>query len=709
MASLPELEDALKNADAAGDANAARMLADEIVKLRGKASDPAFSSTIPGKKGLSTQGEMWAANHPYAAAATNFLQGVPFVGEYFDEAIGKVAPYIGPNSPEMATQVIREGGEAFAQQNPKTALGLKIGGGITGSATALAALPAGLTSYAPATLGGKILYGTVLGGLLGGAEGTVSGYGSGIVPESRMANAKSRGLLSAGLGATIGGLMPFAQEGIKKGANWALDQWNIAKQAKQAGLSKPSYDILTRAMHADESIYGQGAQRLQASGPDAMLADAGPSARSLLDTTIQKSGPAGQMASREVEKRANAARQVVNDALDNVLGPPRGITSTETAIRQGSAAARRSTYDAAYDAAIDYSMPEAAQLQDLLKRVPGEVVSQANKLMKLGGDESKQIMAKIGKDGSVVYSVLPDVRQLDYIKRALDLAAESGDGAGALGGQTAMGRAYQNLAKGIRDNVKTLVPEYGVALDTAAEPIAARNALQFGTKMFSPSMTRDDVQIGLKGMSNAELSNVAAGVRSSIDEKLAQVTRAVSDGNMEAREASAAIRALSSRANREKITELVGRQSADSMFKAIDSAAMALDLRAGVTQNSKTFARMEMDRTIKAQSESGAWNALKRGQPKNWAQGIIQNLSGATPQARQVAEDKVYQEITRALTGPRGPQAVGLLNTLQQIGRASPANAAKARAIGGLLGSPVVPYQILTQSLRAQGINQGQR
>ena len=35
MASLDELQNALRNADAAGDANAARMLAAEIVKMRG--------------------------------------------------------------------------------------------------------------------------------------------------------------------------------------------------------------------------------------------------------------------------------------------------------------------------------------------------------------------------------------------------------------------------------------------------------------------------------------------------------------------------------------------------------------------------------------------------------------------------------------------------------------------------------------------------
>jgi hypothetical protein len=172
-----------------------------------------FSSTIPGKKGLSTNGEMWAANHPYAAGAMNFLQGVPFVGEYMDEGLGKLAPMVGPNSAEVATDALRGGSEAFAQRNPKTALGLKIGGGITGSAVGIAALPAAITGYAPATMAGRVGYGAVVGGGLGGAEGTVSGYGSGTDDESRLENAKSRGLIGAGLGATVGGAMPFCPRG----------------------------------------------------------------------------------------------------------------------------------------------------------------------------------------------------------------------------------------------------------------------------------------------------------------------------------------------------------------------------------------------------------------------------------------------------------------------------------------------------------------
>mgnify|MGYP001587784974 CR=1 FL=1 len=640
-------------------------------------------------------------------AAATFLQGIPFVGEYADEALAKAAPYVGPNSEEIALQSIRAGQEGFAASNPKTSLGLKIGGGLAGSAATLAALP---SMIIPATLGGRALAGAGVGGALGGAEGFTSGYGAGTDADSRWHQAKRRGAGGLAVGTILGAGLPFVQEGLSRGGRWLLDQMTIAKNAKQQGLSKPSYELLTRAMENDQSLTGTGAQRLTNAGPDAMLADAGPSARSLLDTTIQKSGPAGSIASQAVERRAEAANRVVTDALDNTFGVPKGLLSTEAGIRQGTAGARSAAYDAAYSSPINYAAPEAMDLQQLLTRVPSEALASANKLMKMEGVKSPQIMATISPNGAVKYSRLPDVRQIDYITRGLNQAAETGEGAGALGGQTAMGRAYQNLSRDIRSTLKGLVPEYGKALNTAAEPIAARNALRFGESIFSSGTTRDEVARELQGMSGAERLSAMTGARAFIDEKIANVTRAVTDGNMEAREAAAAIKSLSSRANHEKISSLVGQAGADRLFQAIDRAAMSLDLRAGVAQNSKTFARLAMDKTVQDYTNSGVWNAVKSGEPVNAGKHIIQNILGGTPQAKQAAEDKIYQEVTTALTGPRGPDAQRMLQLLQTIGVKNPQNAEIARKLANLLsgfGIGIPAYQAGTRGLPQAQQNRG--
>lgn len=640
-------------------------------------------------------------------AAATFLQGVPFAGEYADEALGAIAPLVGPNSAEQATQAIRGGQQQFAQDNPKTALGLKVGGGIAGSLPMLGMAP----WLAPASMGGKIALGTVIGGAGGGVEGLVSGYGEGTDPQSRIDAAKSRGIIGALLGAGIGGAAPLVASGAKSALNWGLDQLNVARNARKAGLSKPSYEILTRTMGADGALSGRGAQRIAAAGPDAMLADAGPSARTVLDAAVQKSGPAAGAARQAIEQRASNANRNIAGALDATLGRPQGIKSMETAIRKGASPITKAAYDAAYAVPINYASQEGKSLQAMLRRVPQSAISQANLLMKLEGLQSKQILATVAPNGKVTYKRLPDVQQWDYITRALNQAAEAGDGAGALGGTTTLGRAYQNLSRDARSTLKTLVPEYAKALDTAAEPIAARQALLFGEKLLGRGTTRDEVATTLAGMSQAERTQAKAGVRSFIDEKLANVTRAITDGNMDAREAVAAVRDLTSRANREKVTALLGQQEADRLYKEVTRATMALELRAGVADNSRTFARTEMSRTIKDYQDTGVAAAIQNFDMTSPQKGLAKALLGGTAQAKQEAEDKIYSEIVKALTEHRGADAQRMLSTLQGIAVQNPKNKAIADLLAKslTLSSAVPAYQTGSQYLRAQGAGQGPR
>lgn len=628
-------------------------------------------------------------------AASTFLQGVPFAGEYMDEGLGWLAGKMGLQDAQTATDAIRAGQADMDQSNPKTALGLRVGGGVTGAITGAGALP----WYAPQTLGMGALYGGTVGGVGGAVEGAVSGYGSGTDEASRMDNAGERAIIGGGLGTLLGTAAPFVASGLGRGLRWGLDQLNVAREARQAGLSRPSYEILTRAMEADGSLTGQGAQRIAAAGPEGMLADAGPNAQTLLDVVTQRSGPAANLARNAVEGRATRAGPQVNDALDNALGVPRGMDTMETGIRQGSAPARQAAYDAAYAAPINYADPAGRALENLIRRVPGDIIGRANRLMQIEGQQSNQILARIAPDGTVTYTRLPDVRQLDYITRAINLAAESGEGAGALGGQTALGRAYQGLSREIRQAVRGLVPEYGVALDTAAEPIAARQALQFGERMLSPGTTRDEVATMFAGMSQAERRQAAAGVRSYIDEKLANVTRALTDNNMDAREAIKAVKDLSSRANREKVTALIGQREADNLFQQIDQAAQSLELRANVATNSKTFVRQDTDRTIKEATTGGLLGAVRAGEPVTTTKQVIRGLLGGTEADNLARQDEVYSELARALTG-NNPQQV--LRNLQRIATANPRNAAIARTIGSLLGYPVMApaaYQAGTQAL----------
>jgi len=732
MATLDQLKSALVNAHNAGDTNAAKILAGEILKMQA-AGDPAEFPTRAASMNHDQMVEAYRATKPgdpwgdYLAqrlqqpmqgetkeqanvrasgkgstdrvdmsttgkAASTFLQGVPFAGEYMDEGLGWLAGKMGLQSQEDATNAIRAGQADMDQNNPKAATALRVGGGLTGTVVGAAALPA---VPAPASLLGKSLAGGGIGLVGGGAEGIVSGYGSGTDAQSRTANAQSRGLLGAGMGAILGTAAPVVAEGASRGLKWAADKLTTARRASQQGMSVPTAKLLGDTMEADGSLYGSGAANIAKAGPNAMLADAGPGARTLLDTAANRSGTSARLAREAVEGRATDTRSILEGGLDATLGRPQGVETTVNSIRTGTAGARGSAYDAAYNSAIDYLSPKGQNLQSILSRVPKSALAAARDLMETEGVSGGVNLI----DENLKVTRMPDVREWDYITRGLQQVADEADGAGKLGGTTPKGLAYGNLKSDIRGILRDLVPDYGTALDTAGDAIEQVKAVRFGQTLLSPSTTREEVALTIKGMTDGQKAQIAQGVRSNIDDMLANVEMAMSDPNIDAREAVTAIRKMSSKAAREKIEMVIGPEKAARLFATLDEAAPALQLRASIAQNSKTFPRQEMDRVVDDTVKSGVWNAFKRGDAVNVGKRAWQNLTGATDAGVQAERDKVYEEAVRALT--RGnPQ--GLLGAIQYIQARDPRNAAIAKLGGGLLGYGAfgpVGYQLGTQLL----------
>ena len=629
---------------------------------------PAVESM--GQDGVTSSGQNYtfahSGNRPgtLETGARSILQGLTL--GYGDEAVAAGAATVDPLihgsggtwKDRYEAYRGRERGRMAAgrQDSPITSIGGEVAG---------AALPVVLTG---GMTGGSTVLGRMAAGAgTGAAQGGIMGFGAG---EGGLGNRLEGAAYGAGLGGTVGALAPAFGGAAGAGTR------HIASggAARELGVSRPAYNILSRTMSADDSLTGQGAQRMAAVGPGAMLADAGPNARSILDTVIQRSGPAAQVARDAVEGRASQASGQIAGAMDSTFGPARGVATVERELRVGSAPARRSAYDAAYEKPLDYASEQGKQIEALINdRVPGEAIKKANALMRAEGHRSNQILADVADDGTVTFKTLPDVRQLDYITRGLNEVADAADGAGKLGGQTQIGRAYGNLAKDIRGLVRQAVPEYGIALDTAAEPIAARNALRLGEKLLSPSLARDEVAQAVKGMSKSEKDSLSQGIRSQFDEALANVKRAVTDGNMDAREAVKAVRDLSSRANREKVAIVVGDDAADKLFSQVDRAAAALDLRAGMAQNSKTFARTSMDDSLRGMTDDGFLNALRSGEPVNALKRLAQVLGNRTPAAKEAIYDNVQMELARALTGPNGQQ------TLQRLA----VSAGRPNAIAG--------------------------
>lgn len=515
------------------------------------------------------------------------------------------------------------------------------------------------------SLGQKLVTQVAIPAVMSETAGQVT-KGTGFEPVARIA------------GGIIGGMLPAARAPI---ANIMNDRNAIQQAAKEAEAGPETLKMLQTVMQSDGTLGPVGRANMAAAGKDAMLADAGPNAKAILDTSIQRGGPGAVSARQAIENRVATGSEDLMNVLDSTLGQAEGIATARQGIKDSTSAARSATYDAAYEMPINYSDPRGQFLEEVIKkRVPPAAIRKANEMMRTEGLQSKQILAKIAPDGSISYERLPDVRQIDYITRALKDVARETDGKGALGGKTDLGRAYENLSSAIRNTTKKLVPEYGTALDTASDAISRSKAVELGGKLLSPSMAMDEVKMAVADMGQAERDAVAQGIRSRIDNVMANVTRTVQDGNVDAREAIKGLKDLSSRASREKVAAAIGQEKASALFDELDRIAKTFELRASVAENSKTYARQAVDRRVRQVTDPGAIGLLRQGKPYAAGKHLLSQITAMSPEQIQSRQDAIYSQLSEILT--RSPdRSKNVFNALEKFATQQGLNKAEARKI----------------------------
>lgn len=558
---------------------------------------------------------------------------------------------------------------------PKLTTGAEIAGAVASPVNAALAPSMG------ANLGANMLKGAgsaAAGGALYGA-----GAGEGVGDRLWQAGIGAVG------GALIGGAIPAIAEVGRAGINAVADAVRgrrIGADVGNAfGISPQAARVVSDIVGVDDPAAMRAA--LAKAGPDAMLADASPALGQTLDGAMRSPVPGARTAMSRIEGRAAQAY----DDITSAIGKAKPVQETMDGIRTGSAAARSVAYDAAYAAPIDYATDAGSKLlDDITPRLPGKAISYANELMRLNGEKSGQIMASIADDGTVSFTRLPDVRQWDYIKQALNQLAESGEGAGALGGQTRMGAAYSNLAKSVRDAVSDLVPEYKTALGVASDAISERNAVKIGAEMLSPKTATYDALKAIKEATPAEIAAMKDGVRGQLDEVLGNVRAVPSDQNIDARQAIAAFKEMTSPNAQKKLEALFGSDW-PAIRAQLDRAGAALGLRARTSANSATAGRLFADRALQEATEPSAIRSGKFGQA---ARDFVGGITGASPSAVGRMRDAAKGEIADLLTR-QGGMPTQNLDTILGALLANPANPMAGRGIygaimrGGMSAAPV--------------------
>jgi hypothetical protein len=588
---------------------------------------------------------------PIASRGAAAIQGLPFVGEYVDELIGLASPRIQQN--------VRAAQSAMSEEYPITTGALQTGTAIAATAPFLPARVAGTTLERALKTG-------ALGTVFGGAEGGVSGYGRGDTPEQRMESAKS-GAKWGAAGGLGGGLSSPYLERISrlfdKPARTLADQLGISVEAAQ----------VIRSTFSQGGNMQDAVDAVERAGRTGMIADANAATKAMTDAVAATGGEASEIVSSSVRQRAETAGRNLSSQLDETLGDvPAGTRSVLEEVAGRSASARGRLYDAALGSPIDYTSTAGAAIESLFERIPDrvkvEAIRRANEAMQMEGTrgQTMQIRAIIGDDGSVSFLEMPNMTQLNELKIALQEMAQ--DMVNPRTGQmTAEGIRYQKIAGELRGALTEANPIYGRAVDLGGEKIQEENAFMLGLDMLKDKTTREQVQQGLSGITQAQRDLVRRGVRSNIDETLANVKSSIdAGGETEIAEARRLLRNLSSRANRDKLQMLLSPEEYAEFERTLMQSYMAMDLRASTARGSQTAIRQQVQGDIEQATSGGMLRNIQQGKPAMATQDIIKALTGATDEFTVQQRQAVYADLARVLVGRQGMDAQAALNYIQQ-------------------------------------------
>lgn len=638
----------------------------DAMRARGLKSDP----TAANAQAEQAIAQGWVGENPAFARAASFTGGLPFVGEWYDEALGAISPEAGAR--------LDNAKKTMTKAHPVQDAALRFGGTVAGTlATAGLGLPS-LVGKIPG-LGLKMLAGGGAGAAAGAADAASSAAGA-AAPGERSAAAAGAAPIGAGLGFGVGALAPAAAKGAS--AAWQyLKGKDIATISQALGISPSAAKAVKAALDGDD--LATAARNIQRGGPNAMLVEAGPATQGLGSATMASGGKATAIMREGIDGRMAQGAADVRSAMDDAFKPGTAVIPQPPKI--GTA------YDNAYRKPIDYSAEPGRRIEALLPRVPKEEWAKARKLIEMDPDVpediKRQFLISIQPDGSLKQGTLPSVMELDYVTRSLNDTAKAGDGKGALGGNTNQGRLYGKLSQRIREQVKASVPEYGQALDFASTEIGIKEAREFGETLLRPSTSRTTVYEMLRGAPEAERLAAKAALRQAIDDQLANTRRIMSRPGTDVGEAIRAVRELSSRAARDKLAVVLGPQEATKLTESLDEAATAFEIGAALSRNSDTAIRQAVQGSVDASTTPGLVGRLMAGEPLQAGKRLAQIFTGATPEAQEAVKAGIYTDIAKALTSIKGQNAERALTIVNRAIQGQKLTDAQAIAAGRLVAT----------------------
>lgn len=482
-----------------------------------------LATSSPGEK-LSLAGQAVGDLATGAnTAVRQMAKGVPFIGQYLDEAnaVTKAAFGAGQGdtfSERYGTNVAaeREQDKTFEKAHPYLSTGLQLGGAVAGTVAGMRAAPgptkAILGDWGRRSLPGKIVAGGVAGAGLGG----VAGFGAGEGLEDRA----SRGLVGTGVGGVVGAAAPAVAAGASGLAN-TLSRWGVGRDL---GVSSGSVRRVASDISADNLTPAEAAKRAAELGDDAMLLDLGRQTRGRAEAIAAQPGKSQNVVLDAVEGRIQRTADRIGGTLDKSLGKSPNIVKLSESIDRLFRSKTKPVYDKVmgdHPQVWDNTLGELSRRPSIQKAIEGAVA-----IAKESGDDIASPFVK-GADGSLTLQpgAAPNLRFWDYVKRSLDgrikALAQNPDSAGTVDLRALL--ETKNTLLSHLDNLTS--GAYKQARDIAADKFAVKEAVDTGLNLFKNKMLPEEFKAMVDSMGAVERRAVSAGARRAL-ERLKEVAPA---------------------------------------------------------------------------------------------------------------------------------------------------------------------------------------
>lgn len=669
MASIADLEDSLRQADAAGDTQAAQALADAIRSMRPSAA-PVNKNYEAGRNAPGAgRGALSVLNGPTMGFGDE-LAGA--VGGLYDTAVkgGKLSDNYAANR-----DYARGAQDVERENNPW----------VTGITQGMASAPlAGLkalqgATYAPKIAGAMSNWGRAVaaGGIYGGVGGVGNSTADGIE-----GNLKDGGIGAVFGAGAAGVLSPVAQVLGATGSNIAQ---RVNKSSAYNAAKAKIAEAFARDARGDTFTSGasnpaaQAMARFNKLGDEAVLADAGgQNTKQLLDTLTTLPGRTKQSAETFIHGRqAGRAGRMIGAAESSM-----GTTGQRLNPHIDQWIAQREQ-----DAAPLYSQLRQTTINP--SQTLGSLVATADELgaVKLGREmaTARKMPFTLDQTNSGRNTLTNtsngggwSMNDLDHVKQGLDQKiAKQWDA--AEGKLTPLGLAYQDLKnKFVKElDAVTTDPNSGVSLyKSARDAFAGPSAIMDAANMGKSSFSKDGAAISrLTGdLSESEMQAFRLGAFESLRNKLGK-----EGGQTEI------LKMWKEPATREKLKEMFGDEMKFRSFAASVAKEGRLKGLESVGRGSQTATRQfgagDLDAGVAGLE---ALSSIKSG-------GVVGGLGGAAKLWNRVSMPESTRNEMGGLLLSRGAQgAKGLESLKDLIQRINLNNATYANATG-LIGSQLQP------------------